>query len=245
MWIKEMPKVLGESGSINVNFLYKKNKIYVSDNHLAAAWCWLQEIDVLQKYTFVHIDRHYDLIDQPEEIEANIVERNIDVQNLNFEEYCGLKQDMEGPPDLIVKLFRWDNYIHHIDNLFPNLFGNKYFVTKKAGSKTEFVEDEYDIEHFLREFKHWIEYPKNGCIVNLDLDYFFASVGGPQIQLYSDEAIKKVAEEIKKRMAEIDVLTIALSPECCGGWENSFKILKIFNEILELKLDEIINDHSL
>ncbi|WP_404986189.1 hypothetical protein ACI513_03550 [Chryseobacterium sp. M5] len=193
-----MPKTLGESGSINVNFLYKKNKIYVSDNHLAAAWCWLQEIDVLQKYTFVHIDRHYDLINQPEEIEANIVERNIDVQNLNFEEYCGLKQDIEGLPDLIVKLFRWDNYIHHIDNLFPNLFGNKYFVTKKAGSKTEFVEDEYDIEHFLREFKHWIEYPKNGCIVNLDLDYFFASVGDLNSNCILMKQLKKWQRKLKR-----------------------------------------------
>jgi hypothetical protein len=24
-------------------------------------------------------------------------------------------------------------------------------------------------------------------------------------------------------MDKIDVITIALSPECCGGWENAFK----------------------
>jgi hypothetical protein len=36
-------------------------------------------------------------------------------------------------------------------------------------------------------------------------------------------------------MSKIDVVTIALSPECCGGWENAFETMKIFYEIMELE----------
>lgn len=31
------------------------------DNHLAAAWCWMQECDADTRYNFMHIDRHNDL----------------------------------------------------------------------------------------------------------------------------------------------------------------------------------------
>lgn len=31
------------------------------DNHLAAAWCWVQKIDQSKRYGLFHINRHYDL----------------------------------------------------------------------------------------------------------------------------------------------------------------------------------------
>lgn len=44
------------------------------------------------------------------------------------------------------------NYIQPFDNLYQTLFYKKYFVTKKTRSKTECVEDEYGIEHFILDF---------------------------------------------------------------------------------------------
>ena len=237
MWIKLKPEVLGESNSINVNFLYKKDNIYVMDNHLSAAWCWLQEIDIEKRYDFIHIDRHYDLINRPEITKENISDKNIDITKLTFEEYINLVQETEEKLNFVVKLFRWDNYIHHINNLFPNLFDKRMFITKKAGSKDDFVQYEYEIEEFINEFEYWIEDSKNGFIINLDLDYFFSRLNSKTVQLYSDETIKTVATLLKNKLRGIDVLTICLSPECCGGWENSIRVLKIFEDILELELN--------
>ena len=35
---------LKTSGCYNMNFLFNNGKFYIMDNHLAAAWCWLQKI---------------------------------------------------------------------------------------------------------------------------------------------------------------------------------------------------------
>lgn len=75
---------------------------------------------------------------------------------------------------------------------------------------------------------HWI--------VNLDLDVFFT--GNSYIQLFSDDYIRLIAEIFQSNLKRIEVLTIAISPECLGGkelydkWENGFRILKIMSEKL-------------
>ncbi|MFP9097729.1 UPF0489 family protein [Flavobacterium sp. RHBU_24] len=80
MWIVEKPEVLGESGSVATNFLYKSGKVYVMDNHRCASWCWLQEIDTDKEYNYLHIDRHYDLCESPEEVDAVVIEQGTILQ---------------------------------------------------------------------------------------------------------------------------------------------------------------------
>ena len=59
-------------------------------------------------------------------------------------------------------------------------------------------------------------------IVNLDLDYFF--IGDPSMRILTDEYIRSVAGLIKRQINEIKVVTVALSPECCGGWEKHWML---------------------
>lgn len=33
------------SGTYELNFLFKEDKVYIMDNHLAAIWCWTSELD--------------------------------------------------------------------------------------------------------------------------------------------------------------------------------------------------------
>lgn len=42
---------LKTSGCYNMNFLFNNGKFYIMDNHLAAAWCWLQKIDIQKIWT--------------------------------------------------------------------------------------------------------------------------------------------------------------------------------------------------
>lgn len=242
MWIKGKPEILGESGAINTNFLYKSGKVYVMDNHLCASWCWLQEIDTGKKYNYLHIDRHYDLCQFKKEVKTLVIDKGIDISKLTFEEYANLGFEVHS--GIYAKLFRWDNYILNLQQLYPKLFTSTIFITKKEGGRTDFVKDEYEIEQFLGQYRDWLDYSKNGWIINVDLDYFFAPIRG-YFQLYTDETIRLVAEEIKKHLSKVDVVTIALSPSCCGGWKKALGALKIFAETLELDIDlSTASNHS-
>lgn len=241
MWIKEPNEKLTESLHENVNFLYfDETKIYVMDNHLCAAWCWLKLIDVEKSYNFIHIDRHYDLLDLPDTIKTEIIDKGITIQNLNFPEFLALKQI--GPSNEQWQMFRWDNYILNLRLAYPDLFNETYFATHRDGNiREDFVDREVEFLELISEIDYWIERDnKNGWIVNLDIDYFFHYVNGNLIQLFSDDVIKSLARNIAKVLKRIDVLTIALSPECCGGWDESFRVMKMICEILEISFMEEI-----
>jgi len=235
MWIKEMPSELHESNSIGVNFLYRQDKIYVMDNHLCASWCWLQHTDLSKKYNFVHIDYHYDLSGDPDRIESEVTKKNVQLHQLSFDEYRNLKFKVESL-NIEAKLFRWDNFILNINDAYPSLFATTTFVTKRGGSKEDFVQDEEELEHFISEFEHWLGNIQGGWIIDLDVDFFFSKTRGRYYQLYSDEVIRILGLLLKKNMNKIDVLTIALSPECCGGWDNAFRVFAVLKEALELDM---------
>lgn len=244
MWIKKPDNPLKESLNEYVNFLYNKDKIYIMDNHLCAAWCWLQKIDIDSSYDFIHIDRHYDLLGFPNTIETEILDKGIEIDKLSFEDYLDLKQ-IGGNGDR-WQMFRWDNYIINTHLAFPNLFNETFFATHKDGTiNAEFVTQEIDFLTLINEIDYWLEH-KN-WIVNLDIDYFFIRVDGKSFQIFTDDYIIMLIKKIKENLENINVLTIALSPECCGGWGESFRITKIICEILEInfidKLSDLISDY--
>lgn len=235
MWIKRN-KELGESLHEKVNILYKENNIYVMDNHLCAAWCWLDSINVSKSYNFIHIDRHYDLLGFPNTIKTEIIDKNIELENLTFDEYQNLKQCRNAGEKWPV--FRWDNYIINLNIVFPKLFKTTYFATQHDGTpKENFIHREVEFLDLFTEMDYWIE-KDEGWIVNIDIDYFFSRIDEKLIQIYSNDAIGAFAKVIKKCMPNIDVLTIALSPECCGGWEESLRIMEIFSETLEISFSQ-------
>ena len=65
---------------------------------------------------------------------------------------------------------------------------------------------------------------QNGYIAEPEMDYVKSN--GQIIDANKEENLEN-----------IDVLTIALSPECCGGWENSINTLRLFNNILEIEME--------
>ncbi|MCT4000333.1 hypothetical protein HZQ19_02130 [Elizabethkingia anophelis] len=204
------------------------------DNHLCAAWCWLQKIQLDRKYDFIHIDRHNDLLLPSPTINKDILDNNIDLQSLTFDEYLELYENHPEEPNMKIKLFRWDNYILNINELYPQLFGSKYFITKESYPDSDFIDIELRIEDFVSD-SHWFDNSENSWIVNLDLDFLFSNSKGIY-QLYSNQLVQKIGEILKQNLNNFAVLTIALSPECCGNWENSFRIMRILDEILELNM---------
>ena len=83
---------LKTSGCYNMNFLFNNGKFYIMDNHLAAAWCWLQKIDTSKRYGLFHIDRHYDLLNNL--TDDFIAENRSELINKDFFFYLSLKDNI-------------------------------------------------------------------------------------------------------------------------------------------------------
>lgn len=248
MWIKQLPADYSEMASFCFNnvFLWQKEKVFVMDNHMAALWSWLQVCDPQKKYNFMHIDRHYDMLECFENKDLEPVKRN---PHLSFEEFSSLKRS-----DGESQLFRWDDYIMAGYVLFPEWFHTNIFLTHKEGDignswghKPMKIREEdplfmeWCIDQYIGEPSEYLDGFKGKdyklpWIVNLDLDVFYTS--GSHIQLFSDDYIRRIAELLQDNMDKIAVLTIAISPDCLGGeemsekWVNGMRLLKIVSEKL-------------
>lgn len=239
MWIKERPEKLKEQESNidKLNFLYKEDNIYVMDNHLAAGWSWLQELMPGESYNFFHIDRHADMLCNAPVNKYLFIKEN---PRLSLDEYTNL-EFKNGCVDFVYKVFQWDNYIKQINYLFPNWFTRCYFATHdyvvdNCSEETKKMNICYRPEPFelYDNINYWLKQNSSSkWIFNFDLDYFFNDNG---MQLFTDDYIRAMARNLKKGMEYVAVLTIALSPECCGSWDNAIRIMNIVAEELELEL---------
>lgn len=232
----------GFSGSVADHLLYKSKEVplYVMDNHRLAMWCWFDALKDVHagksgEYNLLHIDAHPDLstigLDQFNHDQS-------DVSQLTLEEYRQYWDHEHNIP-----LIRWDNYLtfflHRYQNLVKN--HNTFSATHKMGSSKTLHHDilPHELVRFMDNYLgEKIFYNTNKWIVNLDLDYFF-SPQPDKLIIFSDEFLNRIAKVLKAGLdnGSIEVLTIALSPECCGSWEKAESLLsKMFG--INLKLEE-------
>lgn len=249
MWIKPLPEDYLDRKSFCYEdvFLWQEGNVFVMDNHKSALWCWLQVCNPDHNYNFMHIDRHYDLLDCFNNDDLEAVRNN---PHLGFDEFSRM---MRAGGE--YKVFRWDNYIMAGYVLNNRWFHTNIFMTHEVGGiKPSWGHEplrvrnenplfmEWCINQFIGEPSKYLD-GFNGddyllpWIVNLDLDVFFT--GDSLIQQFSDEYIKRIAEILQNNLERIEVLTIALSPECLGGaglrqkWKNGFRLISIMSERLE------------
>ena len=226
----------------NLNLLFQNEKTFIMDNHLAASWCWLQKIDKTKKYNLLHIDRHYDLLQSQIDLWIEAIEdQNIDLAKISIDELLAIKYHFkESATSDSFPLFRWDNYLTIFHRLFPNIIGSATFATHKDGDSIEDLQiSEHDIYELHENLSYWINKNSiNKWIVNLDIDYFFTKYNENHFQFLTDEYVLKIAEEIKKCWNSVEVFTIALSPELCGGWENAVRVARLITDHLNIQWTE-------
>ena len=128
MWIKQLPQNYYEETSFCYGsiMLWRDDKVYVMDNHLSAAWCWLQSCNPDCMYNFMHIDRHYDMLECFYDEDLKPIKDN---PHMSYMEFKNLKQSKGGK----YLVFRWDNYIMPIYVLYPNWFCTNILLTHKEG----------------------------------------------------------------------------------------------------------------
>lgn len=235
MWIKKPEFPLGVSHHETLNFVFKHENIYIMDNHLAASWCWMDTINIDEIYNLFHIDRHYDLLQFPNSVQTQIIDNNIELSKLSLNEYLELRQPMRG--NLDAALFRWDNYIGNLNLVYPNLFGTKYFATHNEGTPLkDFIDNEFEIKDLTSNIEYWMSQKEKKWILNLDIDYFFANSDNGKYQMLTDDYIIELCKNINQASKHIAVITICLSPECCGGWDISIQKAKLICEQLGFDL---------
>jgi len=233
-----------ESQVSDINFLWRKEKVFIMDNHLAAAWCWAQCIDVNQSHTLLHLDAHYDAADLWDEEEDALPKS---IKSLSIDDYLALTYDGSSS-DSPSKLFRWDNFITSFVLVYPNAIAKFIWTTHDEGDKPKWtnvchvhVDDPYK---FLKELVWNLSSPNS--ILDIDIDYFFGFIErgdqGTCCSIFADNFLREIGYSIKACLEKdtLKAVTIALSPECCGGWENAKHLCEVMCEAigLEFRLQE-------
>ena len=203
------------SGVWDQNFLWGHKSVYIMDNHRAALWCWLQHLKNGEKYNLFHIDRHYDTLNiQIRELNSPIP----DLKEIGIDDYLAIEQKTASGA---FPLIRWDNYLSIFFELYGKQVEEYIFATHEEGNEPKW-------ENWLRDavwdipdiLECRLSRSKNKWILNIDLDYFFCGSENHK-RMLSDEYAQAVFEVVHKKYQDgtIRVLTIAFSPEYCGGWE--------------------------
>ena len=249
MWIKDLPPNYLQcySGPLNLNGLWRDGKVYVMDNHRAAAWCWLHSCDFNESYNFLHIDQHSDLLLDGNKDNWETYQRVIDNPKISLNEYLLLQHN----DSQNALAFRWDNYIRPIHKYLSNWFTYSFFAYFQAY-------DIYEHERMIASASNYYKgfsgtaikltpeellilleqiptAPLNSWIFNLDIDYFYSR----ETIKMGDSFIDKIACLLNDCLPQMKVLTIALSPSCCNGnssiisgWHNSLHAFEIFKRRL-------------
>lgn len=231
MWILEPHGNLREcdSGRMNLNLLWQQGNVYVMDNHLAAGWCWLNSLNRDEEYCFYHVDQHQDLCDNAPRAIIEPIRNN----SITLEDYCGLSFELNGE---MQKAFTWDNYIKQVQSFYPQWFTDCHFACHSCYNDSN-CSNPLNITMYTDFFDLYesiscqVKGTGKKWIFNLDVDYFYKD--GKQIA--TDYYISQVAEDIRHALPNLACITIALSPECCGGWNNAVRAYNIIAATLNIK----------
>jgi len=228
------------SGTYQLNLLDRAGKCYLMDNHLAAAWCWLQEVNLNKQYHLFHIDQHYDLSTAlVNQWAIQMKAMGVDYKLTPIDQL--LEIQMEVGQDFIGKqlpLLRWDNYLTLLDILYPGLWDSMSFATHKKGDlPTHYKEviHEHEFYDLTQNLGYWLA-SDNGIksVLNIDIDYFFLNHGDSHIRVFDDAYIRSLCKEIRSAWDHITVFTLCLSPECCGGWKPALEIVELISTALKI-----------
>lgn len=211
------------SGPLTQNFLWKHGNVYIMDNHRAAMWCWVKELDKEQHVNIFHIDEHYDALYSQMKEWLEALPR---IEALTIGEY--LEQNYLPPGSSTrAPIVRWDNYLSLFLEHYGDQVGTFYCVTHRVGDRPKWKGMlELAADRVPANIKSVMENAEDDkWIVNVDLDYFFCNQAGRRKPLFSVEYIETIFGEIREchEKDRITCLTLCLTPDegYTGGWEQA------------------------
>lgn len=204
------------SGAYNLNFLWKCGRIYVMDNHRAALWCWLQELDLTSKHSLFHIDRHTDCLQSRMEEWLP----HLPSWSAGIEEYLdkGYLTNLGEH-----KTIRWDNYLSIYFHEFGDNLDKCFFATREGDKPNYRNVINAALWNMPSNMDYWLHTSASPWIVNIDLDYFFWNCEENTDVMVSETYLNRTFLPLRAALeqGEIAVITICLTPDppFTGGWE--------------------------
>lgn len=127
---------------------------------------------------------------------------------------------------------RWDNYGSLFLDVFSSEIQECVFATHDEGDAPNHRKVQKVKPWLLPEnIAYWIGKSDGEWICNLDLDFFFCPSGVDNpVRMLADDYISSVGQQMQLALSagKVRVLTVALSPESCGGWTPSEEALATF-----------------
>jgi len=219
------------SGSVDQNFLCKSGKVYVMDNHRAALWCWLQELDLTLPHSLIHIDRH------PDALQSRLDEwiTHLPSWSAGIDAYLGKTYQCDG---FDCPVIRWDNYLSIYLHEFEDSLRTFLCLTHEDGDPPNSSRAMHGSPWDLPEnLSFWLADREAPWIVNIDLDYFYCQFESGIRMMVSEDYIDAVASSLKDAMDRraIGVVTICLTPDnYTPGWTATEALAARFLERLGL-----------
>jgi hypothetical protein len=202
------------------------------DNHRAAAWCWSQHITPDTRSVFLHIDKHMDAVDaHTEKISCEL--GAFEVRDVSY----WLQHMYNQPGHGERKSVTWDNYIALFIRRYPEVFREVYMCIRQEKMPGLVADRAIHYRHsckLVSNIRHWLT-NDGPWIINIDLDYFWQAWDDKAVQLFSNDYITEIGDSIRICMDEgrVIALTMALSPECCGGWDKAEIVMLTLCEALK------------
>ena len=218
-----------KSGIYEQNLLWKSGSVYVMDNHRAALWCWLQELDLNQPHSLFHIDQHNDCL------QSKLCEwvKNLPSWSSSVHHYLDHSYNAEDGEALVI---RSDNYLSIYLHEFGRNLSACCFATHSCGDPPNHdAVIEVACSDLPSELNCRLNDSAAPWIVNVDLDYFFGGSDEDPRIIVSDDFLCKTFLCLRQGMeaGAVAVTTICLTPDSpyTPGWDESerlaTKILKI------------------
>lgn len=205
---------------------FPDKKIFVSRDHNFAFAAW--EIGRLRGYikpgaSLIHIDAHLDYCDNPIDITGiDNEEKAIEIaRNLDIAEFI-IPAQRKGT----------------IERCFA-ISDDEVDVEQSINFQRAYTLNHY--QQILRD-KWYKETEGASMILDLDLDYFNKNYMdyNSNAVLLPQNAIKTQLENIKKYMWDWDMITVALSPEHCGGEKECQYLFDLFLCVFGLNIEEAV-----
>lgn len=218
------------------NFLWKSKNIYIMDNHRAALWCWIQHMEIEEVVSICHIDKHTDTLRSQLPYWMKLLPS--DLSSISINDYLRLTYTNPNTPNYATPLFSWDNYLSIFLEKYSEQINFCAFATHGIGDKPNFRDvTTLNNEYLPEELEKLFSKSDQPWLINLDLDFFFHKPDGEHYEnKYSDSFAREIFFRIKQLndTGNAKAITVALSPECCGGWRNSERMASQFCEVLDL-----------
>jgi hypothetical protein len=216
-----------QSGPYNQNFLWRDSSIYVMDNHRAALWCWIQELDLNSPHSILHIDRHTDTLQLPTEEWLKNLPLSWELTIEGYLHQTCKANDLLGD----VPVFRWDNYLSIYFAKFSSAIKSCYFATHENGDAPDYHPvckvDLWSLPYYFREC---LDESHGPWIVNIDLDYFFwkdwESIDMMVSEAYLSACFKSLRKKIDDGVVKATTICLTHHEDFTGGWKKSEDLAK-------------------